>query len=146
MKTAGLAVEKGYKNIHVYNEGIPEWKKKGHPLETAVIYPQVAPVVLTAPQLKAMIDRKEDVFLLDIRDEDDRKIGWIKGAVNIDLEALDDKFRELPKSRKIALYDLRGKQAPIAARYLAHVGFTNVAILKEGYYEGWHQKGMPAEK
>src|SRR5512134_2291770 len=66
-KAAGLAVRMGYTNVAVYNEGLPEWLKRGYPAHTAKVYPLVDVPVVPAAELKRMLDAKEDVFVLDVR-------------------------------------------------------------------------------
>lgn len=147
MKTAGLAVKMGYKNVYVYNEGIPEWVKRGYPAEIKSIYPKPQIPFINADDLKGMIDRKEDIFLLDLRDEDDRKkAGWIKGSKNIDMEALDDSIGDIPKSRKIVLIDLHGKQGYMAARFLTFKGFKNISMLEGGFVGAWLKAAYPIEQ
>lgn len=136
----------GYKNVYVYNEGLPEWVKRGYPAEIKEIYPKPEVPFVSAADLKGMIDRKEDIFILDIRDDEDRKAGWIKGSTAIDMEVLDDKVQEVPKKKKIVLVDLHGKQSYMAARYLTSKGFKNISMLEGGFVGGWLKSGYPVEK
>jgi len=74
-KAAGLAVKMGYTNVAIYNEGIPEWVKRGYPAESQKVYPAVDIPVVAPDALKAMLDAKEKVFVLDLRDEADASAG-----------------------------------------------------------------------
>ena len=136
----------GYKNVSVYNEGLPEWIKRGFPAEIKEVYPKPNVPFVGAADLKGMIDRKEDLFIIDLRDEDDRKAGWIRGSHHIDMEILDDSLGELPKNRKVILMDLHGKQSYMAARYLASKGFRDLSMLEGGFVGGWLKAGYPLEK
>ena len=93
-----------------------------------------------------MLDRKDDIVVIDLRDEEDRRMGWIKGSINIDMELLDDKTKELPKDKKIVLFDLHGKQSYLAARFLTKEGFKEIVILDKGFYDGWLKAGLPVAK
>lgn len=146
MKTASLAVKMGYKNVSVYNEGIPEWVKRGYPAEIREVYPKPQVPFVSAADLKGMIDRKDDMVLVDLRDEDDRKAGWIKGSKSIDMEILDTSLGELPKNRKIVFIDLHGKQSYMAARFLASKGYKEISMLEGGFVGGWLKAGYPIEK
>lgn len=138
----------GYKNVHVYNEGLPEWIKRGYPAEILSVYPKpVIPVVGGAVR-RGMLDRKDDFILVDLRDEDDRKAGWIKGSVHLDMEEMIDRYQELPKNRKIVLQCLFGKQGYMAARFLVSKGYKTGNLLKldGGFVDGWLKAGYPVEK
>lgn len=136
----------GYKNVLLYSDGLPAWIKKGYPYEVKSIYPKPTPSFVSAVELKGMVDRNEDITILDIRDEDDRKSGWIKGSTAIDLEILDEEYTKIPKSQKVIIMDLRGKQTYIAMRFLTMKGFKNISMLQGGYIDSWLKPGMPIEK
>jgi rhodanese-related sulfurtransferase len=95
-----------------------------------------------------MLDRKDDFALVDIRDDDDRKAGWIKGSINIDMDDLDDRYGELPKDKKIVIQCLFGKQGYMAARFLVSKGYKpgNLMKLDGGFVDGWLKAGYPVEK
>jgi len=145
-KAAGLAVKMGYTNVAIYNEGIPEWVKRGYPAESKKVYPVVDIPVVAPDALKAMLDAKEKVFVLDLRDEADAAAGMVPGSTNIDLELLDSRLGELPKGKKIVLVDLHGKQTHQAGRFLRGKGFPDVVRLDGGFVSGWMRAGFPVAK
>jgi rhodanese-related sulfurtransferase len=136
----------GYTNVFVYNEGLPEWVKRGYPADLKKVYPKIDVPVISAADLKQMIDKKEDIFILDIRDEDDLKAGTIKGARAIDIEILDSSLGKVPKGKKIVIMDLHGKQTNMAGRFLASKGYTDLVRLDGGFVSGWIKAGYPAAK
>ena len=136
----------GYTNVFVYNEGLPEWIKRGYPADLKKVYPAIEVPVISAADLKAMMDRKDKIFILDIRDEDDLKAGTLKGAKTIDLEVLDANLAQVPKGRKIVIMDLHGKQTNMAGRFLASKGYEDLVRLDGGFVSGWLKAGYPAEK
>lgn len=136
----------GYTNVFVYNEGLPEWVKRGYPADLKKVYPKIEVPAISAAELKSMLDKKQDIFLLDIRDEDDLKAGTIKGARHIDLEVLDTSLNKVPKGKKVVVLDLHGKQTNIACRFLASKGYADVVRLDGGFVSGWIQAGYPIEK
>ena len=136
----------GYTNVFVYNEGLPEWIKRGYPADLKKVYPAIEVPVISAADLKAMMDRKEKIFILDIRDEDDLKGGTIKGAKAINLEVLDTNLGQVPKGKKIVIMDLQGKQTNMAGRFLASKGYGDLARLDGGFVGGWLKEGYPVEK
>lgn len=135
----------GYKNVYVYDEGLPEWVKRGYPAEIKEVYPKPKIPFIKAADLKGMIDRKENIYLLDLRDEDDRKAGWIKGSKHIDMEILDESYADLPKDRKLVLIDLLGKQSYMAARFLTFKGYKDISMLEGGFVGGWLKAGYQDE-
>ena len=136
----------GYTNVVVYNEGLPEWIKRGYPANLKQVYPKIEIPVVPAADLKAMIDRKENIFILDIRDEDDLKGGTIAGSRNIDLEVLDASLSKVLKGKKIVIVDLHGKQTMMAGRFLASKGYDNLVRLDGGFASGWLKEGLPIAK
>jgi rhodanese-related sulfurtransferase len=146
VKAAGLAAKMGYTNISVYSEGLPEWVKRGYPATSRRVYPTVEIPAVSAAELKRMLDAKQDVFVLDIRDEDDVRAGAIPGAKGIELEVLDARLAELPKGKRIVLVDLHGKQTVIAGRFLASKGYSDVVRLDGGYVGGWLKAGFTAAR
>lgn len=145
-KTASLAVKMGYTNVLVYNEGIPEWVKRGYPFDHKKVYPDVVIPVLAPAELKNLLDAKANVLVLDVRDPVDVVAGRIPGSLNVDLEELDRKLGAVPKGRKIVLVDLHGKQTQQAGRFLRGKGYDDVARLDGGFVSGWLKAGLPFEK
>lgn len=101
---------------------------------------------IKADELKRKLDGGEAITLVDMRDSEDRGIGAIKGARWIPLEDLLARFGEIPKANPVYLICFRGKQGPIAAKYLAKQGYTQIAILENGMLDGWVAAGYPVEK
>jgi hypothetical protein len=61
---------------------------------------------ITVQELKAKMDRQEDVVILDVRAgrDYDKSRDKIKGAVRISIFQLDDRYRELPINKEIVTY------------------------------------------
>ena len=136
----------GHTNVAVYNEGLPEWVKRGYPARLKKVYPEIDVPTIGAAELKASLDAKADVVVLDIRDEDDVRSGVIAGSKNVDLELLDARYTELPKGKRIVLVDLLGKQTQVAGRFLAWKGYKDVVRLDGGFVGGWVKAGLPIAK
>lgn len=136
----------GHTNVAVYNEGLPEWVKRGYPAESRRVYPAVQIPVVSAEALKRLLDAKAGVFVLDLRDDSDAAAGRIPGSRNIDLEELDARLSEVPKGRKIVVVDLHGKQTHQAGRFLRWKGYADVVRLDGGFVGGWLKAGFPVAK
>jgi rhodanese-related sulfurtransferase len=137
----------GYTNVYVYLQGLPGWAKMGYPLESTEKYPAIEPKKISGPELRKMLNSAQGPVVLDIRDETDRKAtGQIKDSLCICLDDLIKRIGEVPKDRDIVVVDLHGKQAKIAARYLASKGTSNVYVLNEGFVKEWKRYGYPVKK
>lgn len=142
----------GYTNVNWYKDGMAGWKKAGHFLEMEDFSYRTRklPDPITPESLKAEIEKRSGSFVLvDIRGDSNRKSdGFIDGtSMHIPLFALSDDFRKLPRQKNIVLYDIRGKQAPAATRFLLHerFSFNRVSWLQGGYAD-WIDKGYPVQK
>lgn len=139
---AEKAVELGYTNVMVYNEGLPAWIKAGLPVVSPVRYPDVIPQRMKPAELQAQMD---SVFILDIRGEEHMKLGKIAGAHEILLEDLSEKYTSLPHDKKIVVIDHAGKQLLVTVKFLASKEYGNVAIL-DGGVSAWLKAGLPIVK
>jgi rhodanese-related sulfurtransferase len=83
---------------------------------------------LDGASLKEWIDDKEDFFLVDVRSEDEYKVGHIKTAKNIPLQNLKIVAESTFKNKDdfIVVYCLSGKRALSAAKTLIKMGYTEV--------------------
>ena len=87
------------------------------------------------------MDKSEAVYL-DVRTIDEFNLGHIESAINIPVDDLRNRMKELPANKKIVVYCGVGLRAYIAARILMQSGFKDVLNLSGGYktYECVHQK------
>ena len=92
---------------------------------------------LTPSQLKEMLDKNEDVVLLDMRNDYEFKIGKFRDAITLPMK----NFRELPeaakkienlKEKKIVAYCTGGIRCEKATAYLNEIGFRDVSQIKGG--------------
>ncbi|TDT60915.1 FAD-dependent oxidoreductase [Fonticella tunisiensis] len=76
--------------------------------------------------------KKEGFFIVDVRTDIEYEGGHIEGAVNIPVDDLRRRIREIPKDRKVLVYCKVGLRGYIAYRILAQKGF-DVYNLSGGY-------------
>jgi rhodanese-related sulfurtransferase len=136
----------GYNNVYVYDEGLPAWITQGYPTESDIKYPKPVVPLVSGANLKTMIEAQENISIIDLRDQVDRKSGWIKGSTNIPLVDIQNRHQEIPKDKKVVLLDVYGKQTYTAARYLASLGYSNLYKLDGGIVNGWVKASYPLEK
>lgn len=140
-KAADAATALGYTNVMVYNEGLPAWAKNGYPTENKVKYPNVDLPRLNPADVQAQAG---GIVMLDIRGEEVIEVGKIKGAVNIPLDDLDEKYTTLPKDKKIVIIDHAGKQVGVCGKFLHMNGYTDLAVMDGGVL-AWKRAGLPVE-
>mgnify|MGYP001178171801 CR=1 FL=1 len=78
-------------------------------------------------------------MLIDVREPDEYKAGFISGARNIPLSQLSKRVNEIPKDEPILLYCRSGIRSKSAARVLLKNGYTNLTHLQGGL-GGWNGK------
>jgi NADPH-dependent 2,4-dienoyl-CoA reductase/sulfur reductase-like enzyme/rhodanese-related sulfurtransferase len=70
----------------------------------------------------------ERPFLLDVRTPQEVAAGSIPGAVNIPVDELRSRLKELPRDREIAVYCQVGQRGYLATRILLQEGFSAVNV------------------
>ena len=87
---------------------------------------------ITVTELKARMDRGDDVFVLDVREPHEYEINRIPGSTLIPLGDLPERFPELDANREIITQCKSGARSARAANFLREHGFKNVRNLKGG--------------
>jgi sulfur-carrier protein adenylyltransferase/sulfurtransferase len=87
---------------------------------------------ISVTELKARMDRGEDVFVLDVREPNEYEINRIPGSTLIPLGDLAERFTELDANREIIAQCKSGMRSARAASFLREHGFKNVKNLKGG--------------
>ncbi len=129
-KAAKKAIERGYTNILVYDEGIPEWKKQQLPV-SGEKYPEVDIPVVSPKELNNI---KKNIFLIDVRDLDEFKKGSISGThLNAPLDTIEKHLKDIPINKEIVIFDHVGKQTLLGGRLLKKHGYQNVKRLGGGW-------------
>jgi rhodanese-related sulfurtransferase len=102
--------------------------------------------------LKAALDSREDLLLVDVRQSFEYAAGHIPGAFNVPRGTLEFAIwqtlglttSEEDLNRKICVYCLKGGRAFLAARSLRELGFKRVTAA-DVKLEAWQQAGYPLE-
>ena len=99
-------------------------------------YSQVSP-----PEVKNMLDRGEDVALLDVRrlDEYYGPLGHLPGARLIPVQELASRFRELEdiKDKDLIVYCRTGRRSTLAAEFLSERGYR--ILHMQGGMVAWNE-------
>ncbi|MBU0946312.1 MAG: rhodanese-like domain-containing protein [Proteobacteria bacterium] len=127
-KSAGQAVQAGYKNIRVMLAGEPAWVKAGYP--TYANYGWVC---------------RGNIVLIDLRSPEKDSAERIPRSVNIPFAQFADSYDEIPLKAPVVLYSDNEEETTAAMRMLLENGYKNVSMV-EGGILGWKQLGGNLEK
>jgi adenylyltransferase/sulfurtransferase len=86
---------------------------------------------ITAPELKARLDKGDDIYVLDVREPHEYQICNINGHL-IPLGELPQRVHELDSSREIVAHCKSGKRSAQAVEFLRGAGFRKISSLKGG--------------
>lgn len=145
-KAARLAVGKGYKDVHLYREGIAEWMKAGNPIETAEAIPSEKIDVLTPAQFKEAAVDKENTLIIDIRDTESfaaMKLPYTN-VLHVEMAYLEERLASIPKNKKLLISCHAGKQGIQGGPFLKRKGFNVIGLL-DGGITSWQKSGLPVE-
>lgn len=118
---------------------------------TEISQTEVQEIIVTrnvsAPEFNKFLQEKQNAIILDVRTPAEVAEGYIKGAVNIDIN--DTKFRselsKLDKSKPVLVYCRSGRRSAAAMRHMRDNGFLEVYNLKGGII-AWGQEGLKIAK
>jgi rhodanese-related sulfurtransferase len=77
--------------------------------------------------------KKQGAVIVDVRSPREVEQGAIPGTINIPVDDLRNRMKELPQDGQILVYCRVGLRGYIAARILKQNGFNNVKNLSGGY-------------
>jgi molybdopterin/thiamine biosynthesis adenylyltransferase/rhodanese-related sulfurtransferase len=97
-------------------------------------------------ELKRRLDAGEKMTLVDVREKDEWRAGYIPGAVSIPRGFLEIQAEQkLPdKNARIVAYCAGGTRSALAAATLSELGYTNVETANPGFVR-WKDLGWPME-
>jgi adenylyltransferase/sulfurtransferase len=96
---------------------------------------------ITVEELKARLDRGEDIFLLDVREPHEYQIVNMNGYL-IPLHDLPKRVNELDSAREIVVHCHRGTRSARAVELLRQLGFRKVKNLAGGI-DAWAERVNP---
>jgi len=97
--------------------------------------------------LKGRLDKKDPITLLDVRESDEYRAGYIPGAVHVARSYLEMQVEQkLPdRSAEIVIYCAGGTRSAFAAKTLQELGYTNVHSANPGFVR-WKDLKYPVEE
>jgi len=87
---------------------------------------------MSAPELKAKLENKAPLFLLDVREEHEYNHARIENSVLIPLNQVPNRLQEIDFNKDVVVICHHGIRSMQAANFLNQVGFRNVSNLVGG--------------
>ncbi len=81
--------------------------------------------------------------LIDVRTPNEFRTGHIPGAINIDVQILAGRLKDVPPGKPVVLYCRSGNRSASAAGMLRRAGYAEVFDL--GGIGAWAQAGLPVK-
>ncbi len=135
-----------YTTIKTFSGGIKAWKSAGYPIVKTNPMPDYEVQTIDASTLKKGFN---DYCIVDIRIRKHYAMGLYTKHLNeevrslssehrkqyihkIPLPYLSELYKKIPMDKTVVVVDYKGKQAPLAVRYLQHMGYLDICMLKGG--------------
>ena len=138
--TQSTLPQNGISNAFYLDGGFQNWKDNNGPTISAgdptLITDQAKVNYVKSDQLKTMLSNGENLTIIDLRSAENFQTGHLDGAINIFLDNLEKNRSQIPRGKKIILYDKDGLWAFQGSVRLFDMGFSNVYCLSDGL-DGW---------
>lgn len=124
-KSAAIAVKLGFKDVRMFPEGEPGWKKLAYPLEASPAFV-----------------KSGNIVLIDLRHADKAQAGHIPRAVNIPapiLSGASDRFPEFTGA-PVVFYSDNENELNAALELMRDWGFRNATVFPDGV-RAWQSAG-----
>ena len=99
---------------------------------------------ITATELKARLDARDDIQLIDVRQPDEYAFAKIEGAKLIPLGEIMSRMGELDESRDTVVHCKMGGRSARAIEFLEHSGFKGTLKNLVGGITAWSNDVDPS--
>jgi rhodanese-related sulfurtransferase len=144
-----ILLNNDYKNIYYLDGGFEMWKKKFNPTindgDQKSFTDQAKVTYITSDDLKKRMEVEKNLIIIDVRKNTEFSTGHLPEAINIFLDDLEKKRKELPLGKSIILYDANVLGAFKGGVRLFDLGFSNTFALSDGL-DNWKKKGYEVIK
>jgi sulfur-carrier protein adenylyltransferase/sulfurtransferase len=102
--------------------------------------------VVTLEEIKRRLETKTPMVLVDVREKDEHRAGYIPGAISVPRGFLEMQIEQkvTDKNAPVVLYCAGGTRSALAAKTLAELGYTRVESANPGFVR-WKDLGFPIE-
>lgn len=84
---------------------------------------------ITAQQLEELLEKNEDIEVIDVREPFEVKFGKVPGAKNIPLQQLLTNMNQLEKDKEYILICRSGNRSGMAGQFLEMNGYKMVNVV-----------------
>ncbi len=83
---------------------------------------------ISAAEAKKIIDENNNIYIVDVREEDELFEGYIENSVLIPLDTISSVAENIipDKNRKVLVYCRSGRRSAIAVRELEKLGYKDI--------------------
>jgi rhodanese-related sulfurtransferase len=140
----------GYHHVFVLDGGYSGWLKKGGPVQTGKIAGRISynpdprfNEITVAEFLNTSKNNPAKKLILDVRTKAEASAGKVENAINIPVEDLKGRIKELPKDKEVITYSETGLRAKMAYILLRNAGYKtrflkdNVTVINNRVYCGY---------
>jgi len=146
---ANIMPNQGFKNVYYLIDGFSGWKNSFYPTisdgDPNSITDQSKIKYIKSADLKNTIAGENNLLIIDIRQNSDYASGHLKNAINIYLDDLEMKNKDIPRGKKILVYGTDSVNSFKGGVRLFDLGFLNVLTLSEGF-DALKQNGLEIVK
>lgn len=100
---------------------------------------------VTPQEAKALIDKRSDLELIDVRDPQELHEGSIPGSQLVPFMEIARGQSTLPKDRPLLLICAVGGRSYMVGQYFSRKGYQEIYNL-EGGVAAWKRAGLPVER
>ncbi len=128
----------GYDNVEGYlANGIESWYKENLPVAKLDL--------VTVQNLNLVLSSKQDIFVLDVRREDEWNEGHIEGSARIYVGKLQNQTDKVPRNKPVFVICKTGNRSSFGASVLLRKGFDKVYNVLGGI-DAWKKAVYPLVK
>ena len=100
---------------------------------------------VVSSEIKLLMEKNKDIFLLDVRTPQEYSQGRLAGSVLIPISEFERRVREVPKNKTIVVYCAVGSRSKAVASFLSQQGYKTVYHMTDGIV-GWYRNGFPIQR
>ena len=102
--------------------------------------------VISLEEIKRRLDTKTPMVLVDVREKEEFRAGYVPGAISIPRGFLEMQIegKITDKNAPVVLYCAGGTRSALAAKTLQDLGYTRVESANPGFVR-WKDLGLPME-
>ncbi len=103
--------------------------------------------MISLEEIKRRLDAKTPMVLVDVREKEEFRDGYIPGAISVPRGFLEIQIEQkvTDKTAPVVLYCAGGTRSALAAKTLQDLGYTNVESANPGFVR-WKDLGFPMEE